>query len=274
MAAKGQAAITMSGTLICAVERNSCSLPVRRRALLSCLLLCLSAPALAGAAERTDGREVFTGNSKPWLQAIGKLRVPGQRHRDGHTSHYVEDCSATLLALPGRPDADIIVTAWHCLELYGDLSRAITFTARSTSGELLERHARRLEDGGGMAADWAILRLQTGIPRPQVAALQPHPTNADPGRPVTMAGYSRDTGIGDGGRVLSFHPDCAITGSGPGLGETDCTAFKGASGGAVIQLSRQGEPLVCGVISQGNGNGRSTYVPLETFRKSLARYLR
>ncbi len=231
----------------------------------------MAMPMTAGAG---DGREAFTGESSGWLQAVGKLRVPGQRLRDGHTSHYVEDCSATLLSLPGRPEADIIITAWHCLELYRDLSRDITFTARSPSGELLERRARRLADGGGMSADWAILRLQPGIPRRQLAGLQPHPALADPARPVTMAGYSRDSGIGDGGRVLSFHPDCAITESRPRLGETDCTAFKGASGGAVIQLSRQGEPLVCGVISQGNGSGRSTYVPLEAFSKSLRRHLR
>lgn len=269
MAAKGQAAITMSGTLFCAIEGNSC-----RLALLSCLLLWLSAPAVPAAAGPRDGREVFNGKNSPWLQAVGKLRVPGQRLSNGHTSHYVEDCSATLLALPGRPEADTIITAWHCLELYGDLSRAITFTAQSPSGELLARPARRLADGGGMAADWAILRLQPGIPRQQLAALQPHPALADPTQPVTMAGYSRDPGVGDGGRVLSFHPDCAITRSGPGQGETDCTAFKGASGGAVIQLSSQGEPLLCGVISQGNGSGRSTYVPLQAFRRSLSRHLR
>lgn len=264
----------MTRPVLSAIGKKQGSRPGQLPAHLCGLLLCLALSAAAGPAIAGDGRRAHTGDSDPWLQAVGRLRVPGQRLRDGHRSHYLEDCSATLVALPGRSHADIIVTAWHCLELYGDLSRDIVFTARTSTGELLERSARRLADGGGMAADWAILRLDRAVPHRQVAALQPHPAVADPARPVTMAGYSRDPGLGSGGRVLTYHPDCAITGSEPGWGETDCTAFKGASGGAVIQFSASGEPLVCGVISQGNGSGTSTYVPLETFRSSLIRYLR
>lgn len=264
----------MDRPLICAAGNHSGGQRLRAPLHLSGLVLFLALTAIPATAWPDDGRSAFTGDSRLWLQAVGKLRIPGQRRRDGHTSHYVENCSATLIALPGRTEADTVVTAWHCLELYGDLSRPITFTARTANGETLERHARRLDDGGGMAADWAILRLQPAVPRQQLAALHPHPALADPGRPVTMAGYSRDPGLGNEGRILTYHPDCAITRSKPGLGETDCTAFKGASGGAVIQVSAGGEPRVCGVISQGNGSGTSTYVPLEAFRKRLIRYLR
>lgn len=264
----------MNGPVFCAIGKKHGNRAGRFHGRLCRLLLSLALASVPGPAWAGDGRRAYTGDSDPWLQAVGRLRVPGQRLHDGYRSHYLEDCSATLVALPGRSHADTVVTAWHCLELYGDLSRDIVFTARTRSGEWLEWSARRLADGGGMAADWAILRLDRAVPRGQLAALQPHPAVADPGRPVTMAGYSRDPGLGGGGRVLTYHPDCAITDSEPGLWETDCTAFKGASGGPVIQFSAGGEPLVCGVISQGNGSGTSTYVPLETFRASLNRYLR
>lgn len=259
----------MKGPFYCAIGKKPGCPPVYLG-----LLLVLVLSALPGRAWPGDSRLVFTGDAEPWLQAVGRLRVPGQRQHEGRTAHYLEDCSATLIALPGRSHADTVVTAWHCLERYGDLSRSITFTARTSNGELVERSARRLADGGGMTADWALLRLDAAVPRRQLAALQPHPTVADPGRPVTMAGYSRDPALGSGGRVLTYHPDCAITVRKPGLGETNCIAFKGASGGAVIQLSASGEPLVCGVISEGNGSGTSTYVPMESFRASLNRYLR
>jgi hypothetical protein len=201
------------------------------------------------------------------------LQVPGQRQQDGRSAHYLEDCSATLVAPAGRTASDVIVTAWHCLELYGDLSRTITFTALTAAGEVVERQAFRLADGGGMHADWALLRLRPAVPSGQLAALQPHPALADAGRPVTMAGYSRDAGIGEAGRVLTFDPDCTITRQRPALGETDCTAFRGASGGAVIQFSSGGEPLLCGIISQGNGTGKSTFVPVDVFRKTLDHHL-
>ena len=179
-----------------------------------------------------------------------------------------------MVTLPGRAEADIIVTAWHCLELYGDLSRTISFTLETASGETLERRARRLADGGGMDADWAILRVRPAIPRTRLAALQPHPALADADRPITMAGYSRDPGIGEGGRRLTFDRGCSITGRTSELGETDCIAYKGASGGAVIQITGSGKPMLSGVISQGNGAGKSTYVPLAAFRRTLYHYLR
>ncbi len=236
------------------------------------LSICLLA-AWVVTASATDARQVFSGDTHSWLRAVGKLQVPGQRYHEGRKSHYVEECSATLVARAARNHADIIVTAWHCLEWYSDLSKPITFTVMDASGELLQREAYRLKDGGGMQADWAILRLRNTIQDEQVSALLIHPQVADPTQPVTMAGYSGDDGIGADGLVLTFDPGCAITGQDRYLGDTDCTAFKGASGGAVVQLSSAGKPWMCGVISQGNGEGRSTFVPVSDFRKALTIYL-
>lgn len=261
----------MGRTFFCARGLNS---RWTNRPLLYGLLSFLMLSSLSGETLGEDSRRAVTGESSPRLRAIGKLQVPGQRLQGGYRTHYIEDCSATLVAPPGHREADVIVTAWHCLELYRDLSREIIFTTQTASGEVLERKAYPLADGGGMSADWAILRLRPAVPEAQLAAMQPHTALADARRPVTMAGYSRDEGLGAGGRVLTFDPDCAITGQNPDFGETDCTAFKGASGGAVIQFAGSGAPLLCGVISQGNGMGKSTYVPLVSFRKTLIRYLR
>lgn len=227
----------------------------------------------AMAAAATDTRQVFSGETHGWLRAVGKLQVPGQRYRDGRQSHYLEDCSATLVARAGSSYADTIVTAWHCLEWYSDLTKPIIFTVVTISGEPLQREAYRLKDGGGMHADWAILRLRKALQGEQVTALLIHPQAADPEQPVTMAGFSGDPGLGAHGLALTFDPACTITAQNQVLGDTDCTAFKGASGGAVVQLSSAGEPRMCGVISQGNGEGRSTFVPVSGFRSALNLYL-
>ena len=172
-----------------------------------CILL------LSSTTESADSRQVFSSESSPWLRAVGKLQVPGQRYRDGHRSHYMEDCSATLVSNTTQHDANIIITAWHCIELYSDLSKPILFTALTRSGEPVKREALRLADGGGMHADWAILRLRRNISSQQIIALNVHPHIADPDRTVTMAGYSRDSGIGDSGETLTFDPASFTTNS-------------------------------------------------------------
>ena len=263
----------MNRSLYCATGKYISEAARAFARLCSLLLgLCLGIGSLSVAAD--DARQLFTGESHPWLRAVGKLQVPGQRHRDGHTSHYLEDCSATLVTRRDTSQADTIVTAWHCLELYRDLSRPITFTVIGASGDPISREARRLADGGGMHADWALLRLREAIPTGELPGLTVKQEPPDPARPVTMAGYSRDDGLGQRGSVLTFDPACNIISQRRTLGATNCMAHKGASGGAVIQLAGDGRPFLFGVISEGNGQGLSTFVPVASFSQTLTQHLR
>lgn len=248
----------------------------------TCLLRCglalftAALALLATGAERgagIDSRQVYNADSPAWLQAVGRLQVPGSRYSEGRLAHLQEDCSATLVTrLPGL-QADILVTAWHCLENYRDLSQPIMFTLLPGQPGALEAEAYRLTDGGGMYADWAILQLQHPVAAGRVAALLVHPGRADPARAITMAGYSRDEGKGARGNHLTFDPACLITGETDMLSDSDCLAHKGASGGAVVQLSATGTPLFSGVVSQGNGSGVSKFVPVAAFRGALERQL-
>ena len=251
----------------CATRQIPCKL-LARISFLGLLLLSSTASIHAD-----DSRQVYSSRNQPWLQAVGKLRVPGQRHEQGRTKHYVEECSATLVARSGSKQSNIIVTAWHCLEYYRDLSRPIIFSTRTGSGELLHEEARRLADGGGMHADWAVLGLARAIPADRVPHLTVAQEPPNKEHTVIMAGYSRDTGLGKHGTVLTFDPACAIVREHLSWGSTNCRAYKGASGGAVIQLRTGGSASVVGVISQGNGAGTSLYVPAASFRSSVARYL-
>lgn len=220
-----------------------------------------------------DTRQAYSTGAPQWLRAVGKLTVPGSTYHNGHRSHLTEDCSATLVSeFPGRK-ADTIVTAWHCLENYDDLSRPILFTLLWGETGALEREAYLLADGGSMAADWALLRLREPVAAREIAALPIHPTRADAGQPVTMAGYSRDKGLGEFGDRLTFDPACLITSQVGGISSSDCRAYKGASGGAVVQLSAAGAPQFSGVISEGDGAGISTFVPVDAFRSAIKPHL-
>lgn len=227
----------------------------------------------ADSAPSDDRREIFSASSPAWLRAVGKLQVPGSRYDSGRRDHLLEDCSATLVTSSAGHSADTIVTAWHCLADYNDLSKPITFTLLPGQPGAEQRQAYRLDDGGGMEADWAVLRLYRPIATHEVRALAIHPERAEAGRNISMAGYSRDPGKGAGGERLTFDRNCRITDAAAAVGHSDCIAYKGASGGAVVQFSKDGLPLFSGVISQGNGAGVSTFVPVASFRSALVRHL-
>ena len=224
----------------------------------------------------TDSRQTFTHDSPTWLRAIGRLEVPGTKYERGLPRNHWENCSATLVSRSSARSANTIITAWHCLEFYRDLSKTITFTLLHGTEQSFSIAATRLADGGGMHADWAVLRLLDPVPADQVAGLSVHPGRADRARTITMAGYSRDDHANPRGQRLSYDSACAITGQShiPGNSESNCTALKGASGGAVVQLSQQGEPLLAGVISQGNGSDLSIFVPVADFRTAIMANLR
>lgn len=149
----------------------------------------------------------------------------------------------------------------------------ITFSLPHFSPHPVVRQARRLADGGGMAADWAILELVEPVAVSPVTALA---IDVGPGKPeaaLVMAGYSRDAGLGRSGEALTYHQDCHALGENRGYTLTNCQAYKGASGGPVVRYSGEGIPYLAGVISEGNGEDTSTYVPVTRFRASLQRFL-
>ncbi len=215
-----------------------------------CLILLaapLAAPLLAANAERG----VFDATSPQALRAVGKLRVPGYDRVDGRRRFREENCSASLVA------PSTILTAWHCLEHYTDLSRDPEFSLLQ-GPEPVTVAATRLADGGGMDADWALMRLA----RP-IRSVGPLPVdNADtpPSARVLLAGYARDQGLGQGGERLTWQAGCRLTEREPWRIGTDCVTYKGASGGPVLLEGR-----VVGVISAGDSEQRTYFAPSSRF---------
>lgn len=244
-----------------------------RRGAIVLAALVTGAGLLPAPPVQAESRQAYHAEAPQWLRAVGKLDVPGVTYRDGYSSHQRENCSGTLVAHAGSTRADTVITAWHCLEFYRDLSRPITFTLLLTDGKRIAREAYRVADGGGMYADWAVLRLKRAVKAVEVPALTPHPARAQPERVITMAGFSGDPGLGRLGEALTFHAGCRITRQNRGESESDCSAYKGASGGAVVQVSAAGEAYFSGVISRGDGERVSLFVPVSGFRGSLNRFL-
>ncbi len=231
----------------------------------------LSVQAQSTAETSHEARLAYSAQSPAWLRTVGKLDVPGYRIEQGRRVHHRENCTATLLGT--SEDARHIVTAWHCLEYYQDLSMKISFSLPHFSPHPVVRQARRLADGGGMSADWAILELIEPVAFGPVPALTFDGGQDTPEAALVMAGYSRDAGLGGSGETLTYHKDCRELGQYRGYALTNCQAYKGASGGPVVRYSSDGIPYLAGVISEGNGEDTSTYVPVARFRASLKRLL-
>ena len=229
------------------------------------MLLMLIVFAAASQAQSQDKRLQRDAAAPRWLDAVGKLEVPTIKYEQGRRKHHREDCSATLIANRAGRYADSIVTAWHCLEAYSDLSKPIVFTLQPWGKQPLILTARRLADGGHIDADWAILRLERAIPTSEVRGLRLGRSTLSEQAVLQMAGYSGDPGLGRNGGQLTYDPDCRVTTTTYRFVSTDCLAYKGASGGAVVSMDNSGEALLQGIISQGDSDRLSIYVPTSRF---------
>lgn len=191
------------------------------------------------------------------LAGVGQLLVPGIRYENGRGRHYDERCSATLVTtIQGRP-SPWLLTAWHCLEYYRDLSRPIVFV--HASGE--RTTATASSSGGDMAADWALLRLAK--PMPDAVALVS--TETAPGTPLVMAGYSRREDVAL--PPLATDRGCRVTEPAGADLASDCHARRGASGGAVF--AAEGRHRYLGIISRGDSDRLSIFVPLSRLADHL-----
>ena len=223
---------------------------MRPRLFTTALLLALT--AATGASERA----AFDDSAPQILRAVGKLSVPGHDRVDGRRRQRDENCSASLVA------PDTILTAWHCLEYYRDLSRDPVFSLPHVPGQPPVA-AYSASDGGGMGADWAVLKLY----RP-IRSVPPLPVgrfNDDTGN-LLLAGYARDEGLGAGGSHLTWQADCRLVQAARPM--TDCVTYKGASGGPVLAAGR-----IVGVISEGDSRERTFFVPTTVFFNRLRVFL-
>ncbi|WP_279245904.1 trypsin-like serine peptidase [Candidatus Litorirhabdus singularis] len=234
------------------------------------LLLAIASPLLA------EPRQLHNNKAPGWMASVGKLTVPGQKWEDGERHHYQENCSGTLISKKKihdpsdtRHSARYVISAWHCLEYYNDLSKAISFSLPNSE---IEHNAALVISGGSMNADWVLLRLDQPIAIDAPIVIWTEPASIGK-TTLTSAGYSRDLMAADNGRLLSYHPDCSVTAIASAVITTNCRAAKGASGGPLVAVV-EGEVRLLGVLSAGDGEAVSLYVPSDQFARRVAPYLR
>ena len=231
---------------------------------LTASLLTISSLFSAGLS-CADERRVFQADSPPALRAIGKLSIPSARYEKGEKRHFIEDCSASVIE-DRYKQRRWLLSAWHCLEHYNDLGKRIVFRVADKHGQWHERDAHIIIHGGSMASDWALLATETSLPS-DVVSIGTAPYRVGK---VTIAGFSGDEGLGQGGDVLTYQEACSPSAIALDKEQhsVDCWAFKGASGGAVLQ-----EGKLVGVISQGDNAGSASFVDHAVYADHVVRAL-
>ncbi|HBZ50342.1 MAG TPA: hypothetical protein DEO43_08570 [Halieaceae bacterium] len=221
----------------------------RWRCLNLLILLFCSVASIAQPAER------YRPDSPNWMKFVAAINVPTLKHEAGRTRHYREQCSATLINHDHARQDQWLITAWHCIEHYRDLSQ--TIEVRFPHAGLNDQYytARVARSGERLERDWALLRLEQRLPPHLSSPLTL--TAASPSLLATAAGYSKH--LREGRERLSYDSNCRWVSA---QEWQDCFTSKGTSGGPVVQTIAD-EPTIVGIISQGNGEGMTLTFPVD-----------
>ena len=210
--------------------------------------------------------------SPSWTKSVGRLIIPSIKIEKGQHLSFKETCSASLISKKKFPSSRFILTAWHCFENYYDISRPINFEIKDLKGNIISRIAYRRSNGGGMHADWAILKLDKEVKRSEVKPIEYFIPDISVGDSISIAGYAKDK-IFAGNRFDLNYGECKVTEIATDIRLTDCTAVKGNSGGPVMLKIDQYNFGLAGIISEGNERNISSFVPIKIFYPELQKYM-
>ncbi len=234
-------------------------------------------------AEVPDPRMVADENAPEWMNAVGKLTVPGFEGKN------VTNCTASLVSDNENNDSNILTTAGHCVRDWisasGRKSGPAIFKMKTKDGRVIEKRVKAIINMKNTPQDYAILELEEVVKNSDVKPLvvskwQHHKLmrNEKINPVATMAGYSRDAGMGAKGENLTYHEGCDLANvSGGVTTSTTCHAYPGASGGptVVTATNKKGErkALFVGVV-EGGAHDSTRFTHHSLFYKPLMKAIK
>ena len=196
-----------------------------------------------------DSRELVSYTSPTWTKAIGRLIIPTHLKfisKKRYKTKY-KKCSASLVNLDNTNSSNIVVTASHCLTNYDKNTGDIRFIIKNSNDQMVQRIAKVHIDSHynskklKTVSDYAILILDKKISQKDVKPFIIKKDNfislkkrykASFG---SLAGFSSD--IGEYGAQLTYDPKCELSFFSKTYGASNCSGFKGASGGPVVMTT-------------------------------------
>jgi hypothetical protein len=196
-----------------------------------------------------DPRLVRSSSSPKWLAAVG-------RSVSKVSTKIEQQCSLSIIAdAPGK-DGIIAITAGHCVAHWASSNGENGFsvahnqsTFTTNSGKKIKRSIEKVLHAETNLGDYAIVKLNAPIKHSDIKPLLEAPmtfddlldeeNNTENFKPfATMAGFSGDKEKGQKGKVMTYHEKCLLNGGTSGKKKGYCTAYNGASGGAVVVTAK------------------------------------
>ncbi len=233
-----------------------------------------------------DTRKIVNNDSPVWTKAIGRLIIPTKRTIvNGRYQTKLKKCSATLVNFEDIKSSKVIVTASHCISSFDKKAGTIRFIIKAKNGKVLQKYAKIHNDSKysnenlKTNSDYAILILSSLISKKEVEPLiidkrsfidLKKDYNYSFG---SLAGFSGD--IGDYGSQLTFDPKCELNYFDGVYSKSNCSGFKGASGGPVVLTTSNDKKILhyyfVGVVSHFRGDKFQEiyFAPHHIFYKEL-----
>lgn len=191
-----------------------------------------------------DTRQIVTSSSPSWTHAIGRLIVPTKLTIEkNRTQTKIKKCSASLVNFENIASSRVIITASHCLSQFDKNAGSIRFIIKTKENQIIQKYATIYKDSKfdpklKQRSDYAILILSSSISKSEVEPIiidkKSFKTLQEEFKYhfASLAGFSSD--IGDYGSILTYDPKCKIDYYNNLYGKSNCSGFKGASGGPVV----------------------------------------
>jgi V8-like Glu-specific endopeptidase len=232
-------------------------------------VLVAGAPAGDGTVRSVDkkGRRTVVADSpgRPaWARAVALLTV---RTRGGKIARGTAVLVSTRYAL----------TAHHCIRGFAGHAE-LRFGYDGVRGtQAAHRTVKRIGQSSA-TGDWALLELDRPLKRVRALELADEDIYKYDTKRMMLAGYSCDTPIGHGGRVLTCDAKCRMKKSRKAEGRllTDAVCYDGASGGPAFVRDKADAAWHFVGIVQGNINARDAkrFVTYVVYQNAYQRAVR
>jgi tetratricopeptide (TPR) repeat protein len=240
---------------------------------------------------KNDTRKIVDQNSPTWTKAIGRLVIPTKIKKATNSGYKIDikKCSATLVNFEELNSSKIIVTASHCLTQFDRSVGLLRFLIESKENKIIQKYATIYKDSGfdpklKQTSDYAILILSSPISKKDVEPVKVVEKGFNRLQKeykyhfASLAGFSSD--IGDFGSQLTYDPKCKIRYYNKLYGKSDCSGFKGASGGPVVLTTSKDKKTIeyyfVGVVSHFRGEKYNEiyFAPHHIFYQSLQKAIK
>tara|TARA_E500000178_G_scaffold45518_2_gene40772 strand:- start:4348 stop:5034 length:687 start_codon:yes stop_codon:yes gene_type:complete len=197
----------------------------------------------------TLGLGMMTTTVKAMEPGVYAVQVPMYRFEDYERRHFIEYCSAFLLA-PKAGDIHL-VSAWHCIDGWEPTWAPIRIYLNHDVAD-----GRIRNSGGSMQDDWLIIDLNDhALPKDSAISVANQPPQM--GEQLVAVGFGP---VGPQGTRYQRSVECRVSSVTTTINAV-CDMVKGDSGGLLARQTSEGLKAL-GIVSSKSSSGTTQFTPV------------